>query len=192
MDYRIARDWGEYNDSMIPVSSPVAVSGTETDAAHAQAQWSAWLRTTRKLPPTMDELQKDYDRQLRLKANVMDLERAYQAEKAAALDEAQRVAQLQPPRQIQQRQQISYPSQSQPSIAPAGDMARTHPPSQQYGSSIPRSMPDDRSFPSIAQSTPERRHMAAALDQTAGLKLGRDEKEAQLREGRAATSRHVL
>ena len=65
-------------------------------------------------------------------------------------------------------------------------MARTHPPSQEYGASIPRSKPNDHSFPSIAQDTPERHQMAAALDETANIKLGKAEKERQLKHGTAS------
>lgn len=53
-------------------------------------QWSAWLRRTRREPPTLEELQKDYHRQLRLQENVQRLEQEYQAEKLrlAASNEA--------------------------------------------------------------------------------------------------------
>lgn len=144
------------------------------------------MRHTRKLPPTMEELQKDFARQQRLKVDVAELERAYQEEKAAVEAEAQKVAQLNAPNQKQK--QPPYPTQSNPSIVPAGAMSRTHPPSQEYGASIPRSKPDETSFPSIAQDTPERHQMAAALDATANIKLGKAEKERQLgRQGKAET-----
>lgn len=44
-------------------------------------QWSSWLRRTRREPPTLEELQKDYLRQVRLQENVHRLEQEYRAEK---------------------------------------------------------------------------------------------------------------
>ena len=59
-------------------------------------QWSSWLRRTRREPPTLEELQKDYLRQLRLQENVHRLEQEYKAEKLR-LAEANQAALLQAP-----------------------------------------------------------------------------------------------
>lgn len=59
-------------------------------------QWSSWLRRTRREPPTLEELQKDHLRQLRLQENVYRLEQEYKAEKLR-LAEANQAALLQAP-----------------------------------------------------------------------------------------------
>lgn len=59
-------------------------------------QWSSWLRRTRREPPTLEELQKDHLRQLRLRENVHRLEQEYKAEKLR-LAEANQAALLQAP-----------------------------------------------------------------------------------------------
>lgn len=64
-------------------------------------QWTSWLRRTRREPPTIQELQEDYARQVRLQENVRRLEEQYQAEKvrlaAQAQDERERLAAPAPP-----------------------------------------------------------------------------------------------
>ncbi|KAM0787820.1 hypothetical protein ACM66B_003874 [Microbotryomycetes sp. NB124-2] len=63
VEYAEARPLSEYQFVSIPV------------------QWSAWMRRTRKLPPTMDELRTDAARQARLADNVEQLRLAYVEEK---------------------------------------------------------------------------------------------------------------
>ncbi|KJA18426.1 hypothetical protein HYPSUDRAFT_118544, partial [Hypholoma sublateritium FD-334 SS-4] len=48
-------------------------------------QWSAWLTHTRKEPPTIEELEADIRRQLRLSANVARIEARDAAEAAQML-----------------------------------------------------------------------------------------------------------
>ncbi|BGP16169.1 hypothetical protein JCM10213_006104 [Rhodosporidiobolus nylandii] len=73
VEYREARPLSDYDFKSIPV------------------QWSAWLRRTRRDPPTLEELQKDYARQVRLQENVLQLEQAYKEEKLR-LQEANQAA----------------------------------------------------------------------------------------------------
>ncbi|GAA6057605.1 hypothetical protein JCM3770_005408 [Rhodotorula araucariae] len=63
IEYREAKPLSDYGYDTIPV------------------QWSAWLRRTRREPPTLAELEADQVRQLRLRANVARLEEAYREEK---------------------------------------------------------------------------------------------------------------
>lgn len=150
------------------------------------------MRRTRKEPPGIEELQQDHDRQARLKVNVAELERQYRAEKAAQLAEAEKVAQIDAPmRKAAQEasRQAKYPSQDNPAMVPTS-MASTHPPSQEAGASVPRETPDDTTFPSVAQGTPERKQMAAALDEVADMNLGKEEKERQLAGGESQRTGH--
>ncbi|BGP24623.1 hypothetical protein JCM10295v2_003541 [Rhodotorula toruloides] len=57
-------------------------------------QWSSWLRRTRRDPPTLQELQSDVQRQLKLQENVRRLEQEYREEKMR-LAEAHQAALLQ-------------------------------------------------------------------------------------------------
>ena len=140
------------------------------------------MRRTRKEPPGIEELQRDHDRQARLKINVAELERQYREEKAAQLAEAEKVAQIDAPMRRPAQDAGRYPSQDNPAMVPTS-MAGTHPPSQEAGASVPRERPDDASFPSVAQGTPERQQMAAALDEVADMNLGKEEKERQMAGG---------
>ncbi|GAA5825426.1 hypothetical protein JCM5353_003626 [Sporobolomyces roseus] len=63
VEYKVTRHLSDYNYETIPV------------------QWSSWLRRTRREPPTLEELTKDYYRQIRLQDNVQKLEIAYKEEK---------------------------------------------------------------------------------------------------------------
>ncbi|GAA5911194.1 uncharacterized protein JCM6883_001934 [Sporobolomyces salmoneus] len=63
VEYRVTRYLSDYNFHTIPV------------------QWSSWLRRTRREPPSLPELEKDYYRQLRLQQNVEQLRLAYEEEK---------------------------------------------------------------------------------------------------------------
>lgn len=54
--------------------------------ARESVQWNAWMRRTRKDPPTMEELETDYMRQLRLASNVERLAIEYKLEKLRALE----------------------------------------------------------------------------------------------------------
>lgn len=150
------------------------------------------MRRTRQHAPTIEELQKDVFRQARLRENVADLDRAYQEEKAQLTAEAERVAQLDAPRRKQmekkaeEKQDAPYPSHMNPSIVPKITADTGHPPSQEFGANVPKSVPDDSTFPSIAQDSPERHQMAAALDEAANIKLGKAKKEEQIKSGKVA------
>ncbi|GAA5977867.1 hypothetical protein JCM11641_006094 [Rhodosporidiobolus odoratus] len=63
VEYQEARPLSDYDFRSIPV------------------QWSAWLRRTRQEPPTLQELEQDYTRQLRLQDNVARLAVEYQEER---------------------------------------------------------------------------------------------------------------
>ncbi|GAA5989504.1 hypothetical protein JCM10908_000506 [Rhodotorula pacifica] len=78
VEYYEARPLSDYNYESIPV------------------QWSSWLRRTRREPPSLEELQKDHLRQLRLQENVYRLEQEYKAEKLR-LAEANQANLLQAP-----------------------------------------------------------------------------------------------
>ncbi|GAA5969903.1 hypothetical protein JCM8115_006023 [Rhodotorula mucilaginosa] len=78
VEYYETKPLSDYNYQTIPV------------------QWSSWLRRTRREPPTLEELQKDHLRQLRLRENVHRLEQEYKAEKLR-LAEANQAALLQAP-----------------------------------------------------------------------------------------------
>lgn len=160
-------------------------------------QWSAWLRRTRRLPPTLEELQQDVIRQQRLQQEVAKLQAAYEAEKAAALAEAEKVAQLDAPRrkpatasstsqsQAQtERQRTPYPSHDNPAIVPDSTAATGHPPSQEFGANVPKAKPKEGVFPGMAEDSPERHQMAAALDEAADINLGKSEKERQIKQGK--------
>ncbi|KAM0749312.1 hypothetical protein T439DRAFT_381683 [Meredithblackwellia eburnea MCA 4105] len=63
VEYAVARPLSEYRFYSIPV------------------QWTAWMRRTRKEPPTIAELERDYVRRMRLDENVRRLEVEYREEK---------------------------------------------------------------------------------------------------------------
>ncbi|BGP48172.1 hypothetical protein JCM10450v2_004044 [Rhodotorula kratochvilovae] len=63
IEYRVVKPLSDYGYDTLPV------------------QWSAWLRRTRREPPSLAELEADYARQLRLRENVARLEDAYREEK---------------------------------------------------------------------------------------------------------------
>ncbi|GAA6061291.1 hypothetical protein JCM10212_004697 [Sporobolomyces blumeae] len=63
VEYRVTKHLSDYNYETIPV------------------QWSSWLRRTRRDPPTLPELERDYHRQVRLQSNVEKLRLAYHDEK---------------------------------------------------------------------------------------------------------------
>ncbi|SCZ99318.1 BZ3500_MvSof-1268-A1-R1_Chr3-1g05944 [Microbotryum saponariae] len=63
IEYVIARPLGDYQFNSIP------------------AQWNGWLRKTRKEPPTIEELQQDYERMQKLQTNVERLRHEYEMEK---------------------------------------------------------------------------------------------------------------
>ncbi|GAA5874210.1 hypothetical protein JCM3774_006765 [Rhodotorula dairenensis] len=79
VEYYETKPLSDYNYETIPV------------------QWSSWLRRTRREPPSLEELQKDHLRQLRLQENVYRLEQEYKAEKLR-LAEANQATLLQAPR----------------------------------------------------------------------------------------------
>lgn len=155
------------------------------------------MRRTRLDPPTIEELQKDLARQQRLKQNVARLDQAYAEERAQLAAEAEKVAQLDAPRKKQaqstqdagsgETQKVPpYPSQGNPAIVPTSTAETGHPPSQEFGASIPKATPKENLFPGIAQESPERQQMAAALDDAANKTMGKDEKEKQLHSGVAS------
>lgn len=173
VDYRIKRDWADYQFSSMPV------------------QWSAWMRRTRQNPPTIEELQQDVARRERLQRNVALLDQAYQEEKAQAQLEAERVGQLGAPElqqsistgTNQQQQQAPYPSHSNPAVVPTITAETGHPPSQEFGASIPKATPKENVFPGMAEDSPERQQMAATLDDAANRNMGKEKKEEQLQSG---------
>ncbi|GAA5851733.1 hypothetical protein JCM9279_004388 [Rhodotorula babjevae] len=63
IEYAQVKPLSDYNYQTIPV------------------QWSSWLRRTRREPPSLEELETDLRRQLRLRDNVARLEAAYADEK---------------------------------------------------------------------------------------------------------------
>lgn len=147
------------------------------------------MRRTRRDAPTIEELQKDEARQQRLKQNVALLDQAYQKEKDQLRAEAQRVGQLDAPRAQSGQtasssqtppQQAPYPSQSNPAIVPTSTAETGHPPSQEFGASIPKATPKENVFPGMAEDSPERQQMAAALDDAANKTMGKEKKEEQL------------
>lgn len=155
--------------------------------ASEQVQWSAWLRRTRLDPPSIQELQQDAARQERLKQNVAILDQQYAEERAQLQAEAERVAQLDAPKKKQSttaNQEAGkapyYPSQDNPAVVPTSTAETGHPPSQEFGASIPKATPKENVFPGMAETSPERQQMAAALDDAANRTMGREEKEAQL------------
>lgn len=158
------------------------------------------MRRTRQNPPTIEELQQDVARRERLQRNVALLDQAYKEEKAQLQAEAERVAQLDAPEndgsssagqqqhqaQQQQSQKAPYPSQSNPSIVPTSTAETGHPPSQEFGASIPKATPKENIFPGMAEDSPERQQMATALDDAANRTMGKERKEEQLQSGDVA------
>jgi hypothetical protein len=135
-------------------------------------------------PPTIEELQKDVQRQERLKENVALLDQQYQEERLQLAQEAERVAQLDAPKQLNKEgKQAPYPSQSNPAVVPTSTAETGHPPSQEFGASIPKAMPKEGVFPGMAEDSPERQQMATALDDTANKLMGKEKKEEQIRSG---------
>ncbi|GAA5898794.1 hypothetical protein JCM8208_005398 [Rhodotorula glutinis] len=76
IEYAQVKPLSDYNYQTIPV------------------QWSSWLRRTRREPPSLEELETDLRRQLRLRDNVARLEAAYADEKLrlGAVQEGARLA----------------------------------------------------------------------------------------------------
>ncbi|GJN89385.1 hypothetical protein Rhopal_002365-T1 [Rhodotorula paludigena] len=91
-EWRRAKRYIEYRET-----KPLSEYGYDT----IPVQWTSWLRRTRREPPTIQELQEDYARQVRLQENIRRLEEQYQAEKvrlaAQAQDERERLAAPTPP-----------------------------------------------------------------------------------------------
>ncbi|KAK9898476.1 hypothetical protein P389DRAFT_193510 [Cystobasidium minutum MCA 4210] len=179
IDYRVKRDWADYQFQSMP------------------AQWNAWMRRTRQDPPTIEELQKDVARQERLKQNVALLDQAYAEERAQLAAEAERVAQLDAPKRNQgesseetsSQQTPPYPSQENPAVVPTGTAETGHPPSQEFGASIPKAVPKENVFPGMAENSPERQQMAAALDDAANKTMGKESKEQQIQSGKVAPAK---
>ncbi|GAA6015324.1 hypothetical protein JCM10207_008948 [Rhodosporidiobolus poonsookiae] len=78
VEYAVARPLSDYDYQSIPV------------------QWTSWLRRTRRAPPSLQELQVDLARQIRLQDNVARLADEYREEKLR-LAESDRMARLQAP-----------------------------------------------------------------------------------------------
>ncbi|KAL7005706.1 hypothetical protein EMMF5_004788 [Cystobasidiomycetes sp. EMM_F5] len=151
-------------------------------------QWSTWLRQTRQDAPTMQELQKDAFRQAKLKEDVVELERAYQQERATLLAEQQRTNRIEPPRSDESSatndgKAQAYPSSAQPAVVPTSSAETGHPYDQEAGASIPKTTDDGGLYTGYGQSTTERKQTVAALDVAADRNMGKASKEAQLREG---------
>lgn len=127
------------------------------------------------------------------------LDQAYQEEKAQLQAEAERVAQLGAPEgqqtdaadarlETQPQEKAPYPSHSNPAIVPTSTAETGHPPSQEFGASIPKATPKEHVFPGMAEDSPERQQMAAALDDAANKTMGKEKKEEQLQSGNVSPS----
>ena len=145
------------------------------------------MRRTRQHPPSIEELQNDRVRQQRLQTNVAQLDQAYREERAAVEAESRRVG-LNAPKP----RQAPYPSQTNPSIVPTISAQTGHPPSQEFGANVPKAKPKEDVFPGMAEDSPERQQMAAALDESADIILGKEKKEEQLRAGNVEQSKLLL
>ncbi|TNY19980.1 putative kinesin K39 [Rhodotorula diobovata] len=80
IEYAQVKPLSDYNYETIPV------------------QWSSWLRRTRRDPPTLQELETDLQRQLRLRDNVARLEQAYRDEKLRLAGRAESARMVAAPR----------------------------------------------------------------------------------------------
>ncbi|BGO94122.1 hypothetical protein NBRC10512_002894 [Rhodotorula toruloides] len=81
-------------------------------------QWSSWLRRTRRDPPTLQELQSDVQRQLKLQENVQRLEQEYREEKMR-LAEAHQAALLQAPEAV--RGAVTRQGSGEAGVEPAAE-----------------------------------------------------------------------
>ncbi|KAK4049117.1 hypothetical protein OIO90_005587 [Microbotryomycetes sp. JL221] len=96
VEYREERPLSDYQFVSIPV------------------QWSAWMRRTRRTPPTMEELRVDAARQARLADNVEQLRLAYVEEKQRAQND--RDQWLEAPKSERSTQQEVEPGTRAPRI----------------------------------------------------------------------------
>ncbi|KAG9068191.1 hypothetical protein KI688_011786 [Linnemannia hyalina] len=80
---------GRYPRRTVELSNP-ELSEANYDDANISVQWQAWLRNTRKEPPTLAEIQRDEARKLLTVARAKVLDQAWQDRKAElALEQAQ-------------------------------------------------------------------------------------------------------
>ncbi|KAF9133226.1 hypothetical protein BGX30_012387 [Mortierella sp. GBA39] len=80
---------GRYPRRTVELSNP-ELSEANYDDANISVQWQAWLRNTRKEPPTLAEIQRDEARKLLTVARAKALDQAWQDRKAElALEQAQ-------------------------------------------------------------------------------------------------------
>ena len=91
IEYAQVKPLSDYNYQTIPGPSrspsrpppapPSPHELTRSRSCPLAVQWSSWLRRTRREPPSLEELETDLRRQLRLRDNVARLEAAYADEK---------------------------------------------------------------------------------------------------------------
>lgn len=110
-------------------------------------QWSAWLRRTRADPPTLEELQADRIRQIRLQNNVMRLKQEYAEEK-----ERLRLSQTMPEPGKPVSALPGVSSQQQPSPASSSSSA-SPPPHEPATPPRPAQQPKEAPQPWKAQET---------------------------------------
>ncbi|KAF9137496.1 hypothetical protein BG015_002698 [Linnemannia schmuckeri] len=80
---------GRYPRRTVELANP-ELSEANYDDANISVQWQAWLRNTRKDPPTLAEIQRDEARKLLTVARAKALDQAWQDRKAElALEQAQ-------------------------------------------------------------------------------------------------------
>lgn len=80
---------GRYPRRTVELANP-ELSEANYDDANISVQWQAWLRNTRKDPPTLTEIQRDEARKLLTVARAKALDQAWQDRKAElALEQAQ-------------------------------------------------------------------------------------------------------
>ncbi|KAG0284923.1 hypothetical protein BGZ96_010748 [Linnemannia gamsii] len=80
---------GRYPRRTVELANP-ELSEANYDDADISVQWQAWLRNTRKDPPTLAEIQRDEARKLLTVARAKALDQAWQDRKAElALEQAQ-------------------------------------------------------------------------------------------------------
>jgi NADH dehydrogenase [ubiquinone] 1 alpha subcomplex assembly factor 2 len=96
VEYLKAEPLSEYGYKSIPGALDRSDRVCAALTFRLAVQWSSWLRRTRRDPPTLEELQSDLQRQLKLQENVRRLEQEYREEKMR-LAEAHQAALLQAP-----------------------------------------------------------------------------------------------
>lgn len=109
IEYAQVKPLSDYNYETIPGASPppptstpcpipAELSWSPPPSSPDTVQWSSWLRRTRRDPPTLQELETDLQRQLRLRDNVARLEQAYRDEKLRLAGRAESARMVAAPR----------------------------------------------------------------------------------------------